>query len=48
MYKVSCRPHVSCVYIRQAEALGLGHAVLCAKPVVGQQPFTVLLADDFD
>lgn len=38
--------HVSCVYIRQAEALGLGHAVYCAKPVVGQEPFAVLLADD--
>ena len=37
---------VSCVYIRQAEALGLGHAVLCAKPVVGDEPFAVLLADD--
>jgi len=39
-------PHVDCVYIRQAEALGLGHAVLCAKSVVGEQPFAVLLADD--
>ncbi|MCB1714325.1 MAG: UTP--glucose-1-phosphate uridylyltransferase GalU [Candidatus Competibacteraceae bacterium] len=38
--------HVDCVYIRQAEALGLGHAVLCAKSVVGEQPFAVLLADD--
>ena len=38
--------HVSCVYIRQPEALGLGHAILCAKPVVGQDPFAVLLADD--
>ncbi len=38
--------HVSCVYIRQAEALGLGHAVLCARPVVGNEPFAVLLADD--
>lgn len=38
--------HVSCIYIRQAEALGLGHAVLCAKPVVGDEPFTVILADD--
>ncbi|MFO1352056.1 MAG: sugar phosphate nucleotidyltransferase, partial [Gammaproteobacteria bacterium] len=35
---------VNCIYIRQAEALGLGHAVLCAKPVVGEQPFAVLLA----
>lgn len=37
---------VTCVYIRQAEALGLGHAVLCAKPVVGNEPFSVILADD--
>jgi UTP--glucose-1-phosphate uridylyltransferase len=39
-------PQVTCVYIRQAEALGLGHAVLCAKPVVGDEPFAVILADD--
>ncbi|NCX94468.1 MAG: UTP--glucose-1-phosphate uridylyltransferase [Gammaproteobacteria bacterium] len=39
-------PHVSCVYTRQAEALGLGHAVLCAKKIVGDEPFAVLLADD--
>ncbi|MGB4335804.1 MAG: UTP--glucose-1-phosphate uridylyltransferase GalU [Chromatiaceae bacterium] len=38
--------HVTCIYLRQAEALGLGHAVLCAKPVVGHEPFAVLLADD--
>ncbi|HET7175024.1 MAG TPA: UTP--glucose-1-phosphate uridylyltransferase GalU [Gammaproteobacteria bacterium] len=38
--------HVSCVYIRQAEALGLGHAVLCAEPAVGHEPFFVILADD--
>ena len=38
--------HVNCIYIRQAEALGLGHAVLCAAPVVGEEPFAVLLADD--
>lgn len=37
---------VSCVYIRQPEALGLGHAILCAKNVVGNEPFAVLLADD--
>ncbi len=37
---------VSCVYIRQSEALGLGHAILCAKQVVGDEPFAVLLADD--
>ena len=38
--------NVNCVYIRQAEALGLGHAVLCAKSVVGNEPFAVLLADE--
>jgi len=38
--------NVSCVYLRQSEALGLGHAVLCAKPVVGNDPFAVILADD--
>ena len=37
---------ISCVYVRQAEALGLGHAVLCARPVVGNDPFAVILADD--
>ena len=37
---------VTCVYIRQSEALGLGHAVLCAASVVGEEPFAVLLADD--
>ncbi|CAM4334245.1 UTP--glucose-1-phosphate uridylyltransferase GalU [Bordetella tumbae] len=38
--------HVNCVYIRQPAPLGLGHAVLCAAPVVGNEPFAVLLADD--
>jgi len=38
--------HVSCIFIRQPKALGLGHAVLCAKPVVGNAPFGVILADD--
>ena len=38
--------HVNCIYIRQSEALGLGHAVLCAEPVVGNEPFAVILADD--
>lgn len=38
--------HVSCIYVRQPEALGLGHAVLCAEPVIGNEPFAVLLADD--
>lgn len=37
---------VSCVYIRQSEALGLGHAVACARHVVGNEPFAVILADD--
>jgi UTP--glucose-1-phosphate uridylyltransferase len=39
-------PQVSCVYVRQAEALGLGHAILCAKQLVQDEPFAVLLADD--
>ena len=39
-------PGINCVYIRQTEALGLGHAVLCAAPVVNDEPFAVLLADD--
>jgi UTP--glucose-1-phosphate uridylyltransferase len=38
--------HVSCIYVRQTEALGLGHAILCARPVVGNAPFAVILADD--
>ncbi len=38
--------HVSCIYVRQTEALGLGHAILCARPVVGNEPFAVILADD--
>ncbi len=37
---------VSFVYVRQAEPLGLGHAVLCAQPVIGNEPFAVILADD--
>jgi UTP--glucose-1-phosphate uridylyltransferase len=37
---------VNCIFIRQTEALGLGHAVLCALPVVHDQPFAVILADD--
>jgi UTP--glucose-1-phosphate uridylyltransferase len=39
--------NINCIYIRQSEPLGLGHAVLCARPVVGNEPFAVLLADDF-
>ncbi|AZY50139.1 UTP--glucose-1-phosphate uridylyltransferase GalU [Bordetella avium] len=38
--------HVHCIYIRQSAPLGLGHAVLTAAPVVGDEPFAVLLADD--
>jgi len=37
---------INCIYIRQPEALGLGHAVLCARPVVNDEPFAVILADD--
>ena len=41
-------PHgVECIFVRQAEQLGLGHAVLCAERAVGAEPFAVLLADDF-
>jgi UTP--glucose-1-phosphate uridylyltransferase len=38
--------HVKCIYVRQSQALGLGHAVLCAQPVIGDHPFAVILADD--
>ena len=38
---------VECMFVRQAERLGLGHAVLCAERPVGGDPFAVLLADDF-
>jgi UTP--glucose-1-phosphate uridylyltransferase len=37
---------VHCIYVRQPEALGLGHAVLCAEPVVGNDAFAIILADD--
>ena len=40
-------PHVECIFVRQAEQLGLGHAVLCAERAVAGDPFAVLLADDF-
>ena len=39
-------PHINCIYIRQTDPLGLGHAVLCAQPVLQDEPFAVLLADD--
>jgi len=38
---------VECIFVRQSEQLGLGHAVLCAERVVGNEPFALLLADDF-
>ncbi|MDR1967147.1 MAG: UTP--glucose-1-phosphate uridylyltransferase, partial [Burkholderiaceae bacterium] len=37
---------MDCTYVRQPHSLGLGHAVLCAAHIVGEQPFAVLLADD--
>jgi UTP--glucose-1-phosphate uridylyltransferase len=37
---------MECIYVRQAQALGLGHAVLCAQRLIGNAPFAVLLADD--
>src|SRR3990167_8149831 len=37
---------MECVYIRQQKALGLGHAILCAKKIINNEPFAVLLADD--
>jgi UTP--glucose-1-phosphate uridylyltransferase len=39
--------NVNCIYTRQPAALGLGHAVLCARSIVGNEPFAVVLADDF-
>jgi UTP--glucose-1-phosphate uridylyltransferase len=44
--QASTPPGINCIYIRQAEPLGLGHAVLCAEPVVKDEPFAVILADD--
>ncbi|GAB4172681.1 MAG: UTP--glucose-1-phosphate uridylyltransferase GalU [Rhodocyclaceae bacterium] len=38
--------NINCIYIRQSEQLGLGHAVLCAAPVIDDEPFAVVLADD--
>ncbi|MBN4667042.1 UTP--glucose-1-phosphate uridylyltransferase GalU [Pandoraea nosoerga] len=38
--------HIDCFYVRQPKALGLGHAVLCAEKLVGDEPFAVILADD--
>jgi UTP--glucose-1-phosphate uridylyltransferase len=38
---------IECIFVRQAEQLGLGHAILCAERVIGNEPFAILLADDF-
>ena len=38
--------HASCLYVRQPAPLGLGHAVLCARPAIGDEPFAILLPDD--
>ena len=38
---------VECIFVRQPKQLGLGHAILCAERAVGNEPFAVLLADDF-
>ena len=38
--------NINCIFLRQGDALGLGHAVLCARPVVGDEPFAVILADE--
>ena len=40
-------PGVECIFVRQPEQLGLGHAVLCAERAIGEDTFAVLLADDF-
>ena len=47
MVKNILPPGVECIFVRQPEQLGLGHAVLCTERVVGSDPFAVLLADDF-
>ena len=47
MVKNILPPHVECIFVRQPEQLGLGHAVLCAERAVAGEPFAVLLADDF-
>ncbi len=46
LVKNTLPPGIICTYVRQRDPLGLGHAILCAKPLVGDQPFAVLLADD--
>ena len=47
MVKNILPPGVECIFVRQPEQLGLGHAVLCAERAVGNEPFAVILADDF-
>ena len=47
MVKNTLPEGIECIFVRQSEQLGLGHAVLCAERVVGDEPFAVLLADDF-
>lgn len=39
--------NIECIFVRQTEQLGLGHAIMCAERVIGNEPFAVLLADDF-
>jgi len=46
MVRNTIPPDINCIYVRQGEPLGLGHAVLCARPVIGNQPFFIHLADD--
>ena len=44
--QASIPSNINCIFLRQGDALGLGHAVLCAAPVVGDEPFAVILADE--
>ncbi|MBL8311242.1 MAG: UTP--glucose-1-phosphate uridylyltransferase [Burkholderiales bacterium] len=44
--QASIPSNINCIFLRQGDALGLGHAVLCAQPVVGNEPFAVILADE--
>ncbi|MBS0314417.1 MAG: UTP--glucose-1-phosphate uridylyltransferase [Proteobacteria bacterium] len=44
--QASIPSNINCIFLRQGDALGLGHAVLCAQPVVGDEPFAVILADE--
>ena len=47
MIKSIVPKNVECIFVRQPEQLGLGHAVFCARRAVGNEPFVVILADDF-